>query len=239
MAERKYRAIAEELAGGIRRGEYPAGTRLPPLNVLAERYGVARGTARAAVEVLVGDGLAIIRHGHGTVVCADAFAPVQDRADASPADGTATVLAGWAQATGDIALRLGQKAGALSAHRIHHRRRRGRLVGIDEHWIPDHVVDRVQRVTDLDLADQSVTPQPDLAALLRRAGIGLTVAALDVYARTATAREVALMGLDDGAPVSTARLVTHDASGSPVEVRMTVCVEPISVITLAGAERPG
>ena len=62
-----------EIAGILRRqigsGELPPRERLPAERRLAELYGVARGTVRAALNQLEGEGLVETRSGSGTYVC--------------------------------------------------------------------------------------------------------------------------------------------------------------------------
>ncbi|MDI1464473.1 winged helix-turn-helix domain-containing protein [Catellatospora sp. KI3] len=60
--------MANELREAITRGEYQVGDRLPGENVLMQRYGVARATARDALAVLRHEGLAVARPGAGVYV---------------------------------------------------------------------------------------------------------------------------------------------------------------------------
>lgn len=64
----KYGVVADTLRQRIRRGTWPPGTRVPSLHLLAEEFGVARLTARQAVQVLVQEGLLSARQGQGTFV---------------------------------------------------------------------------------------------------------------------------------------------------------------------------
>jgi GntR family transcriptional regulator len=64
----KYGVVANALRQRISRGLWPAGTRVPSLLALAEEFGVARLTARQAVQLLVEEGLLDARQGRGTVV---------------------------------------------------------------------------------------------------------------------------------------------------------------------------
>src|SRR6266702_4761307 len=64
----RYRRIASDLRSAIEQGEYPPGSRLPGENTLMQDYGVARMTARQALAVLIGEGLAISRKGAGVFV---------------------------------------------------------------------------------------------------------------------------------------------------------------------------
>lgn len=69
------RVGSAEIAGIIRRrigsGELPARERLPAERNLAESYGVARGTVRAALMQLEQEGLVETKSGSGTYVCAE------------------------------------------------------------------------------------------------------------------------------------------------------------------------
>jgi GntR family transcriptional regulator len=63
-----YKAIADDIAGQIVRGELVPGARLPSLDDLAEHYQVARMTARRAVRELTERGLVQVVVGKGTFV---------------------------------------------------------------------------------------------------------------------------------------------------------------------------
>ncbi len=62
--------IAGHLRKEISRGSYSNRDRLPPERILAERFGAARGTIRAAIRQLEEDGLVEIKAGSGTYVVA-------------------------------------------------------------------------------------------------------------------------------------------------------------------------
>lgn len=64
----KYGVVANALRQRIGRGQWPPGTRVPSLHALAKEFGVARLTARQAVQLLVDEGLLDARRGRGTVV---------------------------------------------------------------------------------------------------------------------------------------------------------------------------
>ncbi|MDT8913705.1 GntR family transcriptional regulator [Amycolatopsis sp. PS_44_ISF1] len=240
MPSQRYRTLAAELATGIHRGDHPPGTRLPTLRMLAISHGVARATARAAVKILEDDGLVTVRHGHGITVrfreCLPAPPPAPVRRVSTSNDGTVTVLAGWARPDRDITTRLGMQDGTLVAHRIHHHRRRGILVRIDEHWIPGRMIDHVRLTTGHDLTDAADTSTPEVLAVLHRSGVAATVATLQVESRRASAHESELMGLATGTPIASAYMTTHDTSGTPINVCMTVSVEPIKAVTIAAID---
>lgn len=64
----QYRSMAAELRALIESGELAPGDPLPSESALAERYGVARGTARHALAELEGAGLIESIHGKGRFV---------------------------------------------------------------------------------------------------------------------------------------------------------------------------
>ncbi|MFJ3419579.1 GntR family transcriptional regulator [Streptomyces sp. NPDC086082] len=63
-----YEQIMTDLLKQIRKGELPAGTRLPSEAALGEKYGVSRGTVRRAVRELETAGHVEARHGVGRFV---------------------------------------------------------------------------------------------------------------------------------------------------------------------------
>ncbi|MDH6460092.1 DNA-binding GntR family transcriptional regulator [Micromonospora sp. A200] len=63
-----YLELAEILRAQITSGELPPGRRLPSETMLAQTYGVAPKTARAALMMLRNEGLATAVRGYGVVV---------------------------------------------------------------------------------------------------------------------------------------------------------------------------
>jgi len=61
-------ALTADLVGRIVRGQYPAGTSLPPEPALCEAFSVSRTVVREAVKMLQEKGLVQVRRGFGTVV---------------------------------------------------------------------------------------------------------------------------------------------------------------------------
>ena len=64
----RYARIYHALRERIRRGVYPAGSRLPAQQLLATEFGVNIGTLRHAIDLLVREGLVQTRPGIGTLV---------------------------------------------------------------------------------------------------------------------------------------------------------------------------
>jgi DNA-binding GntR family transcriptional regulator len=57
MSPRSYQEIASHLAARIISGKYPVGSHLPTGPMLAEQYGVVRGTVQRALAELARDGV--------------------------------------------------------------------------------------------------------------------------------------------------------------------------------------
>jgi GntR family transcriptional regulator len=87
----QYRQLADLIRIAIERGEYPAGSELPPEDQLASRHGVSRATVNRAVLILRGDGAVRVIRGKGTVVrelpVLRREAAARQRAEAREADG--------------------------------------------------------------------------------------------------------------------------------------------------------
>lgn len=66
--EPPYRQLAALLRAEIERGDYPADEPLPSEHDLMERYEVARGTARRAIDVLREEGLVYTVPRRGTYI---------------------------------------------------------------------------------------------------------------------------------------------------------------------------
>ena len=64
----RYLQLAELFRNRVRNGEWPVGSRIPNVEDLAVEFGVARGTIREAVAVLVEDGLIETFRAKGTFV---------------------------------------------------------------------------------------------------------------------------------------------------------------------------
>lgn len=63
-----YVQLADDLQARIADGEFPAGTRLPGRERLAEEYGVGELTVRRALRELAGRGAVAVAHTRGALV---------------------------------------------------------------------------------------------------------------------------------------------------------------------------
>ncbi|CCH33094.1 GntR family transcriptional regulator [Actinosynnema sp. NPDC047251] len=224
MEDVKYRLIADHLIGAIDRGEYPVGSALPTLHDLMHKFGVARGTARAAVAVLVAQGVATSKQGLGTLVCGTTV-PSQPQAPRILPDGATypkVVLSGWTAAGPDVAGRFGLTTGSLVVHRIRHHHTGTRVTSIDQQWLPKAVATTIEQHTGHDISDRTDTPHPDLTPLLRNAGLDPIVATVQLDARLPSRHEADTLDIPVDAPVLVVHRITHGSSGTPVEATTTV-----------------
>ena len=60
--------MAAILRDRIRSGDLPPGARVPSISHLMQEYGIARNTARKAIQVLADESLVEVRQGWGTFV---------------------------------------------------------------------------------------------------------------------------------------------------------------------------
>jgi GntR family transcriptional regulator len=63
-----YKQVSGILAARIKSGELPPGARVPSITTLVQEFGIAKNTARRALNDLVEQDLAVIRQGWGTFV---------------------------------------------------------------------------------------------------------------------------------------------------------------------------
>lgn len=73
VAPSLYQQVAQQIADEIRSGKYPVNTKIPSERDLAEQFDISRMTIRAAVDVLVRQGLVVRRNRSGTYVAQPRF----------------------------------------------------------------------------------------------------------------------------------------------------------------------
>ncbi|PRY68622.1 GntR family transcriptional regulator [Glaciihabitans tibetensis] len=213
-----WRLIAEELRAEIGDGRLRAGDRLPTEAALAERFSVNRHTARQATATLAEDGLVESRRGSGTYVTGEAMRlhriGVRTRltkslGEKASASGNLRVLNSAVEdAPTDIARRLALDGG--KAVRIETTRSAGgQQISMSTHWF-------------------DVSRLPDIATVLRRTGSvtsALRESGVDDYVRTstvvgarhATASEVAVLDLGQGAIVLVTEGLDSLTDGTPLQ----------------------
>ena len=216
-----WRLISEELRLDIDGGRLQTGDRLPTENVLAERFGVNRHTARQALAALAEEGLVESKRGSGTFVTGHAVRVhrigLRTRMTNSLGDqgdsGTLRVLhSAIEDAPSDIARRL-QLHGSRVVRVETTRSAGGQQLSVSTHWF------------DLALL-------PDIATALRRTGsvtAALHQCGIDDYvrastvvgARHATATESERLLLGPGAIVLVTEALDTSPDGTPLQSLVT------------------
>lgn len=240
-----YREIAAELRAAIERGDYRPGDRLPTEHELAARYGVNRGTANRALDLLRRDGLVESARALGTRVAEPPVRlpigrygavvdPARPDAHLGPWE-TACARQGIAgrvdivsvnrePAAGRVAELLDVDQGAQLVRRRRHNWLGDSLAGLQDQWTPAAIADG--------------TPIARPEKIVGGAYAALTAAGHrphsytdEVTARPATGDERAEMDLGQGATVIEIWHTTRDATGRPVEtVRLVLDARRVRLV---------
>lgn len=233
-----YQQIAAMLRSAINSGVLEPGAKLPSEAALMEHFGVARMTARQAIQELRGEGLVIPEHGRGVFVrpmppvrrlASDRFARKHrnagkaafiaeaDKAGYQP--GVDRIKVGRAQASEMIAERLRLEPDAEVIVRDRRYLANGRPVEVATSYLP------------ADVAAGTPIEEPDpgpggIYARLEDAGHTLARFTEEVGARMPTPDERNALEIGPGVPVLTVVRTAYDADDRAVEVCDTVKVAP-------------
>jgi GntR family transcriptional regulator len=237
-----YRQIADHLRAAIEAGQLRPGDRLPSEADLTGHYGVARMTARQAIQELRAEGRVIAEQGRGVYVrelapvrrlASDRFAR-QHREAGKAAFLAETEKAGARPTVDEITVTTATPSPDV----------RERL-GLGE---DDQVVTRSRRyladghpielaVSSLPLSIAAGTPIVEanpgpggIYARLEDAGHVLDHFVEEVTARMPSAEERRRLGLPDGVPVLVVVRTAYDTTGCPVEVCDTVKASPAYIL---------
>jgi len=216
----RYGALAAALRARLVGGEWPPGTAMPAEQTLATEHGVALGTMRRALELLVQQGLVERIHGRGTFVRAGLagatmmrFFRFGDRPGEAPASRIVSrqVAALPAEPARSLGLAKGETALKL---------RRLRLVGgepclLEDIWLPLPLFDAF---TDSDTKDWGDLLYPLFA---QRSGIHVHRAVDDIRFDTLGAADARALGLAAGHPCAKVTRHAFDVGGRCIEHRVT------------------
>lgn len=218
---RAWARIAEAIAGDIGAGRHSPGTRLPPEQALAARFGVNRHTVRQALRSLADRGLLRVEHGVGSFVGAHALEYALGRrtrfaenlARAGMAGRQRLLAHARREADAAVARRLRLRAGAPVVWVETCGEADGRPVCVSERWFP------ARRFAALPAAlDETGSITRALARCgvhdFERAWSGITATLPD-------ARIAALLGASPARPVLVVEAVNTDSDGRPVEFART------------------
>jgi GntR family transcriptional regulator len=229
-----FKQIADGLRASIVSGELEAGAKVPSEQALIDRYGVARGTIRDAVEVLRSEGLVRTEHGRGSFVrdrppvrrlAHDRFARRhRERGKAAylaelEADGRVAEVevleVGRVKAPDDVAVWLQLSMGADVVIRRRRYLADGEPMELASSYLP------------WELAEGTPITEPNTGpggvyARLEEGGHRLKRFSEEVTARMPSVDEIRALRLQPGVPVIRLVRVAYDTDERPVEACDTV-----------------
>lgn len=237
-----YRQIADHLRTAIDAGELRAGDRLPSEADLTGHYGVARMTARQAIQELRTEGRVVAEHGRGVFVRMPA--PVRrlasDRFARKHRDaGQAAFLAEAEKAGVRPTVDQIEVSRADPTPDIRERLRlseEDRIVSRSRRYLADgRPIEMAVSFLPLAIAEGTPIVEPNtgpggIYARLEEAGHTLDRFVEEVTARMPSADERRRLELADGVPVLVVLRTAFDTAGMPVEVCDTVKAAPAYVL---------
>ena len=236
------RRIADDFASKIESGELGPGARLPSERPLAESYGVARNTVKAAMRLLQEAGMVDIHHGKGVFVRtaeplirlgSDRYSPRHRgsspfllECERAGKHGRFEVLSiGEVPAPADVAARLQLDEGAPVLRRE------------NVFWADEDPVYRVTTYVPWSIAEGTGLLEVDIPHPGGIHGIledqGYAMARLDDFAtaRMATRAEMAALRLGPGVPVLDLHHISLRADGVPYELTRFVMRGDMSALS--------
>ncbi|CAM3442637.1 GntR family transcriptional regulator [Paracidovorax anthurii] len=216
----RYAALAEMLRHRVVRGEWPPGSALPAEQALAAEHGVALGTLRRALELLVDQGLIERIHGRGTFVRSGIagasmlrFFRFGDGRGDEPASRVLSCRRMAAPAAAAQALGLATGASALRVQRL--RLIDGEPCLSEQIWLP---ADLFGALEGEDPGAWDALLYPFYAS---RCGVHIQRAVDDIGFGMLTAPQARALGLQAGHPCAVVTRRAMDFSGRCVEWRVT------------------
>lgn len=219
--------IADELRTAILDGTAPAGSQMPTEPEVMSRYGVARGTARDALGLLVNEGLIVARRPHGYFVrdrramdyrpqtdssVLPATSPrdtfLTEQADRKP---TQTIDVAIVQPAPTIARRLQLKDGEAAVVRRRIRSLDGEPYLTNDSYYPLDIAQGTAIMSPEDIAQGANRVLVDIGFAQVRAVDEITV-------RMPTPAEVNRLDLAPGTPIACHMVTGYTAEGRPVRV---------------------
>lgn len=221
LAAPRWARIATALKGRILAGEWASGQAIAAESALAEHYGVALGTMRAAIQALVDENLLERVHGRGTFVRGALTGATMARffrfGDAGGGLPESRIVSLRAQAApAEIAARLGLAGGAAVLRIQRQRAWEGKPRLLETIWLP---ADLFAPLAEIAPAEFAPLLYPMYA---ERCGVTVSRAVDDLRFARLRAREAAQLGLPEGHPALAVERLAFDLAGRRVEARQTL-----------------
>jgi len=225
-----YRQLLGSIDTRIRRGDWRTGAQLPSERDLSQRFGVSRSTVRQALEQLSRAGLLKKIQGRGTFVAA--HGPITQPLERVTAFGEALAAQGMrpglrvvsrTQEPCDVVLSrlLGVPAESTLVRLVYLGLGDDEPLVVYRSYLPAL---KMRGAVDAfcDAARAGASPRMLSEVYARRAGLAELRAEQTFEARTATAEEAALLGLERPAAVFSVTSLISGPGGGPVEYRRAV-----------------
>ena len=246
----KYRDIAAELRDKIERGEFVPGAHLPHTDDLMTEYAASKHTVRAAVQVLVDEGLVIARRRYGTVVRdrRKVRIPLNRYQRSLESQGQLGPFEAACKEQG-----LNGEMGKVKVERVRDpevaallglpsqddlvcRRRQalidGQVVQFQFAWYPIDVAEAAN-------LEREGKIEGGIYRALIEAGIPAVEADERVVARAPTKEEAADLGTGTGIPVITIQRISKDSAGRPIELLRVVAAADRLELSYEALPLPG
>ncbi|WP_332744189.1 GntR family transcriptional regulator [Hydrogenophaga sp.] len=216
----RYASLAQALRARVVAGEWPPGSALPAESQLAGEHGVALGTMRRALELLVEQGFIDRIHGKGTFVRQGLSGATMLRffrfdSGTGEVPGSRILQRSRVSAPVVVSRALGIGAGepVLRLHRLRLMSGQPRL--FEELWLP---LDLFAPLAEDDLSTWDDLLYPMFA---RRVRVHVHRAVDDIGFGQLSATQARHLGLPAGHPCAEVRRSAFDLTGRCVEVRIT------------------
>lgn len=217
----RYAVLAQALRERLLRGEWPPGAAMPAEQVLAADHGVALGTMRQALQLLVAQGLIERIHGRGTFVRAGLSGATMLRffrfgQGDGPQVPTSTILKrqhGVAPAA--VARRFAPGEGDDMLQLLRVRSLDGQARLLEQIWLP------LPQFQALASSDTAVWGDLLYPAYAERCGVFVQRAVDEITFAPLTAAQSRPLGLVAGHPAAVVTRSAFDLAGRCVEYRIT------------------
>jgi GntR family transcriptional regulator len=217
----RYAQLADALRQRVQEGEWtPGGVALPAESTLAQEHGVALGTMRRALELLVDEGLIERIHGRGTFVRSGLAGATMLRffrfgSDSVEVPRSRIASARRAVPPAAVQRRLGRRAGDPALHVVRVRSLGGAPCLLENIWLP---LPLFERLADSDPADWGDLLYPAYAS---RCGVNVHRAVDEIGFGSLSAAQARWLDLPAGHPCAVVERDAYDIAGRCVEVRTT------------------
>jgi|LakMenEpi03Aug12_release.lakeMendotaPanAssembly.Ray.scaffolds.fasta_scaffold135774_4 GntR family transcriptional regulator len=219
----RYGAIADVLRDEIVSGRWASGALIPAETALMSQFGVALGTIRQAIAVLVDDGLLERKQGRGTSVCAGLsgasllrfFRFGSRNAEGFDVPTSRILKRSVVNASADLAKQLNLKVGAKVIHILRTRSLNDEPRLLERIWIETK---RFSAMVEGDTQAWGDLLYPEYAA---RCGVVVHRATETIQFGVLTATDAACLKLAPKHPCVVVSRVAYDVAGNAVEVRIT------------------